>query len=201
MARRATSILLVLILAVVLAGDLPEVHGASSDQPAVHKVKAGLLYHLASLVAWPENGSEVDESPIILGFVGNDSHGLARFFVSQAPAVTPKGRRLIVRMIPRAGSGSSGASLSAFARKLQQCHIIYFTKTTQRELSHLLDSLDNTNVLTVSETESFLQAGGMVSLLVKQECVTIHVNLNAVQRADLKISAQLLQHAVIVDGQ
>lgn len=50
-------------------------------------------------------------------------------------------------------------------------------------------------MLTVAETGSFLSQGGMINFDVEQSKVRFEINVAAVERANLKISPQLLKVA------
>jgi hypothetical protein len=55
-------------------------------------------------------------------------------------------------------------------------------------------------VLTVGESEDFVQAGGMIGFFLEDNKVRFEINLNATERAKLKISARLLALAKTVIG-
>jgi hypothetical protein len=53
-------------------------------------------------------------------------------------------------------------------------------------------------VLTVGESEGFLERGGMINFVVKGKNVRLEINLVAAEAAGLKISSRLLAIADIV---
>jgi len=55
--------------------------------------------------------------------------------------------------------------------------------------------------LTVGETEGFAVLGGIINLMVEGNKLHFEVNLNAAERAGLKISSKLLSMARIVKEQ
>ena len=47
-------------------------------------------------------------------------------------------------------------------------------------------------ILTVSETDRFVQAGGIINLLIEQNKVHFEINAAAAKKAGLKVSSKLL---------
>ncbi len=65
-----------------------------------------------------------------------------------------------------------------------------------------MDLLKNNGVLTVSDTQGFLEDGGIVNFVIEDNKVRFDINLTASEKAGLKIRSQLLRLAkkVIKDG-
>jgi hypothetical protein len=82
--------------------------------------------------------------------------------------------------------------------ELKRCNIVYLTDPVEKENKNLLEILKAKNVLTVGESPEFTRAGGVVSLVKAGDQIQIQVNMNAAQRAGIKISSRLLNLAVIV---
>jgi hypothetical protein len=55
-------------------------------------------------------------------------------------------------------------------------------------------------VLTVGETEDFAEDGGMIAFLVEENKIRFEINLEAADKAKLKISSKLLALAKTVIG-
>ena len=88
--------------------------------------------------------------------------------------------------------------LSPNDQELDQCGVVYVASSSPRKVHETLDQLRNKNALTVGETEFFPKCGGMIGLVRVGQQVQILVNLDAVQRAQLKISSRVLNLATIV---
>jgi hypothetical protein len=74
------------------------------------------------------------------------------------------------------------------------CHVIFFGKGTQRAV------IDKTHaraapLLSVGDSEEFIEAGGIIALVERDNRLQFDINLAAARRANLKISAQLLKLA------
>lgn len=179
-----------IILAAILLCFASPVHAQKADAKKLMSVQAGFIYHLAELVTWPENRFENADSPIVVGFVGTDTKQIADYFEAQAPRYTAQERKLVVRRF------------STFDRRslqeLRKCHIVYISLPDRGRVRLLVEFFNSIGVLSVGGTEDFADIGGMVSFYADRTNMKIKVNLRSVQQSNLKISAQLLQHATIV---
>jgi hypothetical protein len=88
--------------------------------------------------------------------------------------------------------------LSPNEESLDQCDVIYVAISSSKKVKETLDHLRNKSVLTVGDTESFPKSGGMIGLVRVGQQVQMMVNLDAVERARLKISSRVLNLATIV---
>jgi hypothetical protein len=97
---------------------------------------------------------------------------------------TIRGRRLIVRR---------GKDATDF----KTSHILFISETEKERLPQIIESLQGANVLTVSESEHFCQLGGMINFKQIDKQLSFEINPRAAERANLKISSQLLKLSII----
>ena len=190
MAKKNSILLLVLFL--VFTGW--NSHARDIDTTKMNKTKAGLLYNMIKMTTWPES-SFIASEPISILFLGKDDSEIGSYFKSQVQSrlLTVKGRKLEVSEMP-------STKLDDVIRKgLAHCHVLFILSSYKGDIMELLLSLGDRPVLVVGESSSFPAQGGMVGLGIEKKHVTISVNIGAVEKNDLKISAQLLQHANIVE--
>ena len=85
-------------------------------------------------------------------------------------------------------------------RKLpSHCKIVFVSPSEHNRLNEVLDNLDKEPVLTVSDQDGFTDKGGMINLRVVKNKVRFEINIAAVNRAGLRISAKLLRLATLVE--
>jgi len=77
------------------------------------------------------------------------------------------------------------------------CHVLYLP-ADYRGRRAMLRRLERSPVLTVGDTSSFLDDGGIVELLQVDNRIRFHIDAGAAERAGLRLSAQLLRLAVSV---
>jgi len=81
---------------------------------------------------------------------------------------------------------------------LDQCDVVYIAYSSPKKIHSTLDQLRNKSVLTVGDSDSFSREGGMIGLVRAGQQVHLQVNIDAVQRTQLKISSRVLSLATIV---
>lgn len=81
-------------------------------------------------------------------------------------------------------------------REATNCEILFISASEKGRLSKILKDLRGTNILTVSETDQFIQAGGMINFIIEDDVIHFQINDDAAKRARLKISSKLLSLAV-----
>jgi hypothetical protein len=163
-----------------LAGGLP---GDARAAPLEYQVKAGFLYNFAKFIEWPAAAFEKPQTPYSICVLGPDPFG-EDLDVAVGEA-TLQGRRLVVRRLgdPKNAGG---------------CHILFVSKTDPGKLPALFQSLAGAPTLTVGEDEEFTRAGGGLRFFWLNNTIRFEINLQATERARLKISAKLLNLARVV---
>jgi hypothetical protein len=147
-----------------------------------YAVKVAFLYNFAKFVDWPPESFKNEASPFILGIVGADPFGAA---LETLKDKTVKGRRLIIRKLPR-------------LENFDEVHLLFISGSEKSNVRNLLSSLKNHNILTVSDMERFAFQGGMLGLVNVDEKINFEVNIDTVSHSKLKVSSQLLKLAKIV---
>lgn len=82
---------------------------------------------------------------------------------------------------------------------IKKSHALFIDRTESSRLKKVLSLLGNRPVLTISDIPGFAEKGGMIELKRQKERVIFRINLEAIKRANLYVSAQLLQLAEIVE--
>jgi len=147
----------------------------SRDERAV---RAAYVYNLLQYIAWPDEKSE-----LVIGFEGDPATGeiLRNLLNGRSSNAHP------IRVVLFPGS-----------QDIQNCSILYLSDGSGPEVLQTLSHLQGRTVLTVGETDPFARAGGMVALVNTGDHIRIEVNLDATQRAGIRISSQVLSLATIV---
>jgi len=155
-------------------------HSLCADDSSVeYKIKAGYLYNFTKFITWPEDKA----GTFNLCIAGDDPFGAL---------IDPIEQRLVVR---RPIKLFRFASLTGIDKKIH-CHILYVSSSNKESLA--VRSFDNT--LVVGESGNFIDSGGMIGFINNQGKIKLQINLKAIKQGDLKISAKLLEVAVVVKG-
>jgi hypothetical protein len=159
---------------------------ARAQSVSEYEVKAVFLYNFAKFVEWPPDLSSNVNEPFVIGIVGRDPFGDA---VEQSLLRnTLNGRALAIRRFKR-------------EQDARGCQILFISASERKRLQALLASLQGDPVLTVGDTENFAKAGGVIAFTLEDNRVRFEINVDAAQRAGLRISSKLLSLAKIVRGE
>jgi hypothetical protein len=156
----------------------PEAQSLSDE----YRLKAAFVYRFPQFVEWPaaavQSSRTLDLCVLQPNPFGSDLEQLVS-------GEWLDGRPLQVRVV-------------AGVEALPGCHSLFVG--ARSDAAAVLTALAGRPVLTVGETDEFLNAGGIIVLKVVERRVRFEVNATNANRAGLRISAQLLSLAAAVRG-
>ena len=154
--------------------------GIGADVAPDVPVKAAFLYNFAKFVEWPALPAA---APIVVCIVGHD--GIAAAFIE-----TVRGQNI------------SGHSFDVWVlqdrTKWRACHLLFIADAETRRSAGGLDEIKTLPVLTVSDNKGFALAGGIIELYVEAGRMRFAINLDAADRAGLRVSSRLLGLAKVI---
>lgn len=171
-----------LLLAVFVAGllvslGLPPALAAEAKKADIVTLKSAYIVNFIRFTEWPEPAKTSSREPITLEVVGDDElFGVLRSFARQD----------IARTI-----GLSVESCST-SQCLKSAKAVFLGRSAAG-FESTLGQLKGLPVLTISDVPGFADQGGMIEIKYENNKLTFIVNRDAVARAGLYISAQLLQ--------
>jgi hypothetical protein len=152
----------------------------AADAANEYTLKSAFLYKFASFVVWPDS---LPSGPLRIGVLGEDPFGSALEDVVKGKSIN--GRAFEIRRL-RPG------------REPGRCQILFISSTETRKLRAILDHLQCSPVLTVSDMPGFCEQGGAIRLGLEDNRVRLEINPDAAERAGLQLSSKLLSLARIV---
>jgi YfiR/HmsC-like len=181
---RSCSKLLVGVLVALLFAVHPTISRAQS-QVDEYRLKAAFLFHFAQFVEWPPEALGNGDAPFVICIAGQDPFrgGLEETVQGKLIASRP----VRIRHIKQVQEG-------------QECRVLFVGKGETEGVSPLTAALKNMPVLTVGESDDFLQKSGIIRFCVEDRKVRFEVNQEAAETANLKISSRLLLLAKTVVG-
>ncbi|HYO16683.1 MAG TPA: YfiR family protein [Thermoanaerobaculia bacterium] len=177
MRRPAGRILLVLLAAVLLAISSA---GASTQTASEYDVKAAFLYNFTKFVEWPPTAFPAERSQLRVCILGGNPFGKSLEAVIEGEEV--QGRRLTLLRVDVLHSPGL-------------CHILFISRSERTRIPAILTAVQGSPVLTVSETDGFLEKGGTINFKVQEGKVRFEINPSAAERGGLKMSSKLLRLA------
>ena len=171
---------------VVLAGAFCAGTAAADGSPVAESaVKLAITYNVSKFVEWPPSAWANASKPAVLCTLGPaDSLQAGLAAIESKPL---QGHKLEVRKLGRGGDFAG-------------CNILYFIEPDTRHLATTLAQAHALNILTVSDVDEFVEAGGIIGLLTQNNKVQFAVNLQSARAAGLRMSSELLRLARSVIG-
>jgi hypothetical protein len=148
-----------------------------------HDIKAVFLFRFLQFVEWPATAFAEDDSPIVIGVLGDDPFGAALDETVRNEVVG--NRHVVIRR---------GTDLAA----VQPCHLLFVSRQPDGTLPDTWSPLP-TGVLLVGEAPEFLSRGGMVNFYMQDNQVRFEICPEAVEQAQLRMRSRLLRLARLVE--
>jgi len=136
-------------------------------------LKAALIVSFVRFTEWP-----AAEAPITVGIMNQPELLAAAASLSQGKSVL--GRAIQVRGLK-------------YASDLNQCQVVYFGGLQGKKLDELLVPAQELNLLTIGESDKFLDAGGSIHIFLEDGRLNFEVNLTTLAQSKLSISSKLLR--------
>lgn len=171
---RSTAVVSLLAVAVVATA----MGGAGAE--AEDELKCATLLAFVQNARWAEPPAA--NAPLTVGVVGRA--GFIRSLRTGVEGKSVNGRPLRVQEL--------SAPVDA-----QCCQVLYFATDKPSEIKPVLVSFGSAHVLTVGETDGFLQEGGAVNFFLTDGHMAFEVSLGALSRAGVEISSKLLRFGQI----
>lgn len=158
---------------------------AQSSVSKEYQVKAVFLYNFTQFIQWPSKAFSKAEDPFRIGILGNDPFGA--FLDQTVLGEKVNGHPLVIQ---RYGN----------IEDVKDCHILFVAQTENERLGKALADLREKGILTVGDSDGFLQNGGVILFFTKGNRVRFKVSLGAAKRAGLTISSKMLRLAEISES-
>jgi|WetSurMetagenome_2_1015567.scaffolds.fasta_scaffold01766_2 hypothetical protein len=149
-----------------------------------YELKAAFLYNLSNFVTWPPAAFPSDDLPFMLCILGKD-------YFNDALDVVTANQKV-------AGHSIQVMKLTNEA-EARNCQLVFISNSEQSKMAKILNILKPYPILTVGDTDDFIEQGGMVMFMNTSEGkVKLAINPENILEAHLKASAKLLQIAKII---
>ena len=168
-----------LILLAALLG--PCVAQAAGRPPALpeSEIKAALVLNFARYVEWPAAALGGADAPYVICHMGQERLGAA-FAALDGRMLKGRAVRVRVGVDPADARG---------------CHLAFLADTPARGLMPVTRALATQGILTVSDLDGFIDAGGAIGIVPGEDRLQFEVNRDTLDRAGLTASSQLLKLA------
>lgn len=173
------------LLAIVAGGSCFSPVRADSTTPTEYEVKAAFIYNFAKYIRWPEASTSETSKPFVIGVIGRDPFGQALDDAVRGRSL--EGRAVVARRFGR-------------VEEVADCDILFIGLSERNNLQRIFEALRHAPVLTIGDMDRFAEHGGMINLTTEEKRVRFEINVEAAERAGLRLGSQLLRLARIVGG-
>jgi len=151
-----------------------------------YQVKAAYLYNFAKFIEWPDSAFPSGTAPIHICVLGEDRFDGVLEKAVEGKSV--KGRPVSVSI------HAPGSAPPA------RCNILFISSSEAGRESEIISAVSGNAVVTVGEVDGFAARGGMLNFAIAGSKIKVELNINAADKASLKVSSKLQQIATAVGG-
>ncbi|HPG67680.1 MAG TPA: YfiR family protein [Candidatus Hydrogenedentes bacterium] len=177
----ATATSALLIVAVLLVSGSVVMAATESESSRTNDIKAVFIYKFTGYVTWPDDEAETFTIAVL------GSSGLLPPLRKIAEKRQVDSRSVVIRECTKVDE-ISGA------------HIVLIAESMEEYLPAIVKKAEAERILTVGSREGLAEKGAAVDFVSTEDRVGFEMNLDAVQRAGLKVSSQLTKLAILVGG-
>jgi hypothetical protein len=192
------SVLLLLVLCVCLGLGLivtPMAHAdTSSAKYKEYEVKAAFIFNFLKFIDWPEEKTAANNNKIIIGIIGEDPFGQATNVFKGKSVEEHKillTRFQGIEQIKKMPEKEKNENFDA----LKRCHLLFICQSEQKQVRDITEIVSNSSVLTVADTDGFIEMGGIINFFTEDNKIRFDINQAAAEKTGLKIRSQLLRLA------
>lgn len=157
--------------------------GFAQGKPSLeYQVKAAFLFNFTRFIRWPAVAYVSPDAPFVIGIAGNDPFGT--YLDDLVNGEQTDGHRIVVRRY-------------ADKQDINGCQLLFVNLDDVVKEKAILAQASHQNILTVSDEDDFIQAGGMLQFYKEDNRVKMEIKLAAIKAAQIDVSSKLLQVAKV----
>lgn len=146
-------------------------------------IKAAFLYYFLFFISWPDNEVDNRNNPL-------------KFCALDASPVTQSLELILAS--PKAANTAVEFYIISSPAEAALCNYVYFDSKHSASTALVVAATRVKSILTVSDSDGFASAGGMIELKRVSDKVEVRINLGVLSEHGLKASSKLLSLAQIV---
>ena len=161
---------------------------AGSENSKEYKIKAAFLYNFFKFIEWPKEKT-TDSDTITIIIIGKNPFGKA-FEPLKDRQVNDK--KVIIKHFK---SIEESQPTSDQIEAIRKCHVLFVCGSEKQQFRKIISLVKEHNVLTVGDTNGFLESGGIINFVIEEQKVYFEINNNAAKQEKLNIRSKLLRLA------
>lgn len=178
--------------------------GAQSAFLHEYRIKAAFLYEFANFIdGWKfqqeddkgdRKGVKADR-PIMVGVIGKSPFEEAFTSLKDKKVLD---RKVVVKYfkgLSQLNATDKKVKLHPDIEDIKKCDLIFICSSEKQYIADILGPIRNQRILTVGDTEGFLEKGVIVNFVIERRKVRFEINTAGAYRAKLRIRSKLLRLA------
>ena len=187
--RMSPVFFLLYLLLLLLFSESPLSGETRTLRPHEYLAKAVYIEKIATFVRWPkQSGLEKQSNPFVLGIIGDSD--INSYFEE---IYTTQNRKIKQKHVEIKYFTSPGS--------ITDCHILFITKSMEKDLPRILSAIKDKPVLTIGNTTGYAKKGVHINLYTKGSKILYEINLIEVRKSLLHVSYHLLKWGKILKPQ
>ena len=158
----------------------PPARGAAP--PNEYALKSVFLYNFCRFMDWPDAAFAGPNDPIVIGVLGEDPFG--PLLDEAVRGENFRGRTIRIEHYRS-------------PLEIGRCHLLFVSATESGRLNEVLSAVAGRSIVTVGESEDFIERGGMIALAADRNRVRLLINPDTLRAARIDVSSKLLRVAEI----
>jgi len=168
------------VLCLLTVGDWGAV--AQSQTAGEDEIKSALIYNFVKFITWPDASFKNPNEPFLICMMTEDRS-------SNMMKASLKDKEVKGRVI--------NVALSDDVQSLKGCQVFFISSSQNAKAAEVLSKIKSKYLLTIGESDGFAKSGGIIGLYKEGGKLRFEINVEAADRADLKISSKLLSLGTI----
>lgn len=160
---------------------------AESEQDQEYKVKAAFLYNFIKFIEWPPTKLS-DKETINIGVIGENPYKDAFDPIKDKRI---ENKKIVIKFFKNLEELKNNRQID----NIRKCHVLFVCGSEKKQFKEILSLVSEHNVLTVSDTNGFLESGGIINFLIEDQKVCFEINNYNAKQEKLNIRSQLLRLA------
>jgi hypothetical protein len=147
-----------------------------------YQIKAVFLFNFVSFITWPANSFKQESDPFRVCIFGEDPFGTVLDLTIENHTVEGREMKILrLKDLPT----------------IRNCQILFISDSEQARQKDILKTIRALPILSVGDSENFIQQGGMIKFFSHNNKIRLGVNPDALETVGLKANANLLNLAII----
>lgn len=151
-------------------------------QTGEYEIEAAFMFNFAKLTEWPKSAFASSDNNFVMCVIGDNPFGSS---LDTLAGRTVAGLNVSIRKIDEIS-------------EVTACNLLFVASSEKPRLTEIVAHVRNRPILTVSDIRGFEKDGGIIAFFLQDNRVRFRINMNAAEKARLKISSHLLEIADVV---